>query len=356
MSRAHTEGAGLDRRQFLGRAAGLAGLVAVGGGLPAASALLTSQPAAAAAGGLRAASLAQAREQARAVVGDVVDFALTSKDWKGQFGFVTLRLHRGIVDGNGVYFIRTDASDKQFAKTEKLVYVPKLEPLADPGLSGAIYLVRGGADDQRPILSSEPGRDDYTPAWTVHDVLWRGGRTRRALTSVADVEQARDRGELAVERTKTVVNYPMVKWSTGQLPVDAERIGYLGSGQLLEEPDTIAMRVTFKLGQCYPGNRYFVVDHSMKPVADMTLTNFAPALHAGPTNAGATGRTNVFMNGLAGPGPMGFQPSAFDFKAGHVSWSPYWDHYLYQWRRPETARLLTSQKAVLKARDAGQLD
>lgn len=31
------------------------------------------------------------------------------------------------------------------------------------------------------------------------------------------------------------------------------------------------------------------------------------------------GRTNVFMNGLDGPGPMGFQPPAFDFAAGDLT-------------------------------------
>lgn len=51
--------------------------------------------------------------------------------------------------------------------------------------------------------------------------------------------------------------------------------------------------MTFKLSQCYSGNRYFVVDHSMAPMAKMTFTGFSPRLQGGPTEAGATGRTNV---------------------------------------------------------------
>lgn len=150
------------------------------------------------------------------------------------------------------------------------------------------------------------------------------------LSSVRDIQDAERRGAVRVERTGIVVNYSMVKWSSGSLPVDTERKEYIGKGQLLEEPDTVAGKVTFKLSECYPDNRYFVVDHSMEMPATMTFTNFAPGLQEGPTRAGATGRTNVFMNGIKGPGPMGFQPSAFDFAAGDPAWSPYWDHFAYK--------------------------
>jgi len=62
------------------------------------------------------------------------------------------------------------------------------------------------------------------------------------------------------------------------------------------------------------------------------------------------------MNGLDGPGPMGFQPSAFDFTAGEPAWSPYWDHWTYAWKDGVEPRLLTSQTAIHEARDAGDLD
>jgi hypothetical protein len=204
------------------------------------------------------------------------------------------------------------------------------------------------------VFSSEPGRDDYTPAWTLHRV--RFGGDPRLLLSETEIDDARRAGAVSVERTGVVVNYGMVKWSNGSMAVDGEKKAYLGKGQLLEEPDTSAGRVTFKLSQCYPGNRYFVLDHSMAPMAEMTSTNFSPRLHDGPTQAGATGRTNVFMNGVEGPGPMGFQPSVFDFAAGDAAWSPYWDHFAYSWRDPARSRLLTSQAALFAARDAGQLE
>lgn len=87
----------------------------------------------------------------------------------------------------------------------------------------------------------------------------------------------------------------------------------------------------------------------------MTKTIHAPRLHNGPSQAKSTGRTNVFMNGVKGPGPMGFQPPAFDFDAGDPAWSPYWDHYAYQWNDGATPTVLRTQGEIWKARDAGQL-
>ena len=212
-----------------------------------------------------------------------------------------------------MYYIRTDASEEGFAEEEGLVFVPKLAPLATPELAGAVYVDRDDPD-LPAIFSSEPGRDDYTPAWRVHELLWSDGP--RPLGSVAEIEEAEREGALTVEDLGVVLNAPMCKWSAGELAVDGERTAYLGEGQLLEPPDTGAMRVTFKLGQCYPGSRYFATDHSLAPAAEMTRTVFAPRLQGGATEAGATGRTNVFMNGLgiycrlncsggAGPGSFG---------------------------------------------------
>jgi hypothetical protein len=334
---------GLDRRKFLGQTAGAA---LFGGSVPALLAACGGGD------GEGVATVGEAAEQARAVVGDVVDFALASDEWEGDFGFVTLRLHAGVVDGNDVFFVRTDASDAEIAEREGLVHVPKLAPLASGRLSGDAFVFDGAA--QPAVLSSEPGRDDYTPAWRLHRVRWKS--EPRRLGSVAEVEEAQQENAVSVERTGAVVNFAVVKWSTGELPVDAERKQYLGPGQLLERPDTTAMRVKFKLNQCYPGSRYIVTDHSIEPAAAMTSTVFAPALQDGPSSAGATGRTNVLLNGTPGPGPMGFQPSAFDTDAGDPEWSPYWDHFSYRWKEDAEPRVLTSQTAVHEARDDGELD
>jgi hypothetical protein len=304
-----------------------------------------------------AAPLAQvspsASAKGEAIVGDVLDFALSSNQWKGAFGFVTFRLHKGTFNAKDVYFIRTDASDETYARQEKLVPVPKLAGLAAAGLTGSAYLVSGGSPDQATVLSSEPGQTDYTPGWRIHRVTWK--KAPRKLSSVADVQAAEKAGEVAIEQTNIVLNGPVVKWSSGQLPIDTVRTEYLGPGQLLEPPDVAAMTVNFKLHECFPGVRYIVTDVSLKPMAGGMNVVHSPRLE-NTSKARATGRTNVFMNGLKGSGPMGFQPSVFDSRAGSPSWSPYWDHMTYAWKDGKAPRLLTDEVAVHRARDVGDLN
>lgn len=356
-----TDREALGRRQFFGLTARRgAGLALAGGALPTLLAACArdegSDVGQGSNGGGTSTSAEEAAEQARAVVGDVIDFSLSPDGWDGAFGFVTMKLHTGAFDGNDIYFVRTDTSDQQFATAEKLVFVPKLAPLATADLSGSAFLIENGTSGQPTVFSSEPGKDDYTPAWTIHRAKWTGNGDPQLLRSVAEVLAAERGGALTVEKTKIVVNYGVVKWSSGAMPVDNEKKEYLGKGQLLEEPDTSGGRVTFKLGECYPNNRYFVLDHSMAPMAEMTSTAFSPRLQDGPTQVGATGRTNVFMNGVEGPGPMGFQPSVFDFSAGNPAWSPYWDHFAYSWKDGATPELITDQTKLFAARDAGDLE
>lgn len=328
----------LDRRSLFRRSAGAAlGAAAIGTfGVPAASA---GPPSA-------------IRRRSRAIVGDVVRYALSSDAWEGEFGFVSMRLHRADVDGQAAYFIRTDTSDRAYAREQQLVWAPKIAPLKGPGLSGGLYIVEGGTPDQQVVLSSEPGRADYTPAWLLHRVRWQAAPRR--LCSVAQIEAARAAGEVAVTATEIVVNAAVVKWSTGELAVDPALRAY-HVGQLIERPNTNAMTAMFKLHQCYPGSRYIVTDHSLDGPAEATKTIYAPRLQTGPTRAGATGRVNPFLNGMKGDGPFGFQPSVFDSRAGTPAWSPYWDHYAYQWRRSGDARLLRNEAAIGAARRSGDL-
>ncbi len=286
------------------------------------------------------------------IVGDVLDFSLRG-DWEGAFGFVTLRVHRGAFDGSDVYFIRTDTSDEAFARSEGLVWAPRLGTLAARDLTADAYIISGGVPEQPTVLSTEPGRPDYTPAWRIHRAVWTG--TPRPLRSVEEVRAAESTGSLRVERTNIVVNYPVVKWSSGEMSVDDVRKEYLGPGQLLEKVDTHRLTVTFKLHECFPASRYIVTDTALEPMAKGMNVVHSPRL-AEATEAAATGRVNVFMNGISGPGPMGFQASVFDSQAGNPAWSPYWDHFTYAWKEGKSPRLLRDQVEVHAARDGGELD
>jgi hypothetical protein len=317
---------------------------------------------AALAAGARVSAPARARqatpvpgEEAVKVVGDVVDFRLGPDGrWEGAFGSVTLKLHPGYFDGQDAWFIRTDASDAEFAAAEGLVHVPLLRNALDvPGGFADIYLFAGGTDDQRPVLSTAPGRDDFTPAFRVHRVTLTGEPER--LDSVAAITAAEQAGTAAIEPTDIVVNYPLVTWPDGGLPVDDELTEYLGTGPLIEEPDTEAGTVTFKLHQCYPGSRYFVTDTSAAPMAPMMGVVGSPPTQK-LSEAKATAPIYVFGNGLKGPGAMGFQPAIFNSTAGDPAWSPFWDHVTVVWKEPARATLLTSEADVKARAEAGEVD
>lgn len=289
----------------------------------------------------------------RALVGDVLDHALRSDKWSGQFGFVTFKLHAGIVDDQPAYFIRTDASDQTFATTEKLVHVPKMAGALRGGRGvSSIYLFDGGAAGQTPVLSSAPHQAAYSPAFRVHRVSFTG--QSRKLGSVAAIQAAEREGTVRVEQTNIVVNYPVVKWPGGEMPVDKAKEAYLGGGQLIEPVDVAAQKVTFKLHSCYPGTRYIVTDVSLPPMADGM--KIAPAGGANPlTAAGATAQILVFGNGVKGSGPMGFQKSITDTNVGEPLWSPYWDHYTFMWSDERNAAVLKSLADLTAKEDAGAL-
>jgi hypothetical protein len=288
-----------------------------------------------------------------AIVGDVLDHALTSSDWQGAFGWVRLRLHPAVVDGEEAWYVRTDASDQGYAGREGLVFVPRIASLAGAGAAGEAFVFTNGVEDQPAVLSSEPGRDDYSPAWRINEVTWAGSPA--LLESADDVRAAGDAGDLTIATDDVVANMPVVQWSGGGMPVDTDLVDYLGGGQLIETADTAGGSVLFKLHECFPGSRYIVCDTSAPPMAEGMQISGSPGL-GGASGAGATGRVNVFMGGIEGTGPMGGQPSVFDSSAGEPAWSPYWDHMTYVWQTGADARVLTNESEVHEARDAGEVE
>jgi hypothetical protein len=288
---------------------------------------------------------------ARKNVGDVLRFSTRPQGWKGLFGFVTFRLHPVFFDGKLSYHIRTDASDQAFAQARGLVFVPKLA-LALPEATADYYLFRGGAAGQLPVVSTVPGRHGFTPAYRVHRVSWK--TAPRLLRSVEQVRDAQSAGQVEIETTNVVVNYPVVRWPEGQLPVDRQRTQYLGQGQLLEDPDVNRREVTFKLHQCFPGHWYIVTDTSAAPMAPMMRIAASPKTGL-LTKAGATAKILVFGNGIKGPGPMGFQPSVFDSNPGDAIWSPFWDHFTFTWNSGAKARVLRNEREIVAEESAGRL-
>lgn len=303
------------------------------------------------------APFARAQAKPGKLVGDVIDFALQSDQWKGSFGWVTLRLWSGLHNGEKAYFIRTDSSNKSFAENNGLIFVPLLNRAIALGATGDLFLfkdiiTRSGLKPL-PVLSSIPGKADYSPFWRVHFITKATSPER--LVSVEAIEAAKQRGEVKIETTDIVVNYPVVKWPGGEMPHDTMLEKYLGEGQLIGPVDLANMQATFKLQFCFPGMHYIVTDVSMEGGAKMMNIAFSPKIAR--LQQAPTAVANVFVlgNGIPGGGPMGFQSSLMDPVVGTPLWSPLWNHFTMVWRNPEKAVLITNFAKLKKEEDAGEL-
>ena len=291
----------------------------------------------------------------RVLVGDVLDFGFEG-DWPGAFGFVKFKLHAASYNGENVYFIRTDASDKAFADENKLVFVPLLIAGKNiPGVAAKYYYFEGGSSEQLPIMSTAPSEESYSPIWQYYKVT---PNDDTVYTSEADLLAAQSSGGVTIEPQDIFVNQPVVKWPGGEMAVDTERETYLGTGQLLEPVDAANMTVTFKLHQCFPGSRYIVTDTSAAPMAPMmAVSPAAPIQQLLENNAAGTARIWVFGNGIPGSGVMGFQPAIFDSQAQtDAIWSPLWNHFTLMWKDGVTPRVLKSKEDVAAALSAGELE
>jgi len=285
--------------------------------------------------------------EAEVLVGDVLDFALTSDEWIGSFGWVTFQLHEATYNGESAYFIRTDASDPTYASDNGLVFVPLLNVARGKEITNTMYVF---ADGRAPVIASVPGNDDYISLFDLINVT-----VNDSAADLASAEAIANAGQaVTLEPANVLVNFPLVKWPGGELPVDTTKDSYLGTGPLISEPDLDAMTITFKLHACFPGSRYIITDTSAVPMAPMM--GIAPAGLAQELQPiGGTDEIWVFGNGIEGSGVMGFQPAIFDNEAGNPAWSPFWDHFTVTWAEGGDVRVLRSSAEIRAGIESGEL-
>jgi hypothetical protein len=202
-------------------------------------------------------------------------------------------------------------------------------------------------------MRSIPGQPDFSSLYEL--IIVTGAKDTPVLTSSREVMEAADAGVVALAASGIFVNYPIVRWPGGELPVDNDRTTYLGTGQLLAHVDTETMTVTFKLHEGYPGDRYIVTDTS--------AVDRAPGMHIAPSPSSwaltehyAVDEVFVFANGIPGPGVMGFQPAVFGSEVDSLVWSPFWNHFTVKWVYEDHARVLRNADDVYDAIERGELE
>lgn len=285
---------------------------------------------------------------------------------------VTLPLTRGYVNGFEVFYISTEASDKNVADDltkltgARVAYTPALKRAPAESLAN-IYVFTNGIEGSGPagfqpnVADSQPGDPRYSPLWKLNMVQWNENVTPRELKSEDDILKARNNNELTITSTDVIVNCPFVKWNGGQLEVRTDKVlsdeTAYGGGQVLNI-DIARMTVTFVAHRGFaPDGRtiyYIATDASVKEVADDLGVIFVEKTGTTLTTAAASDLF-VFTNGIEGTGPMGFQASIASTNVGDDFYSPLWRIQAATWKDASEAQFLETQAAITAAGATGKL-
>lgn len=101
-----------------------------------------------------------------------------------------------------------------------------------------IWTVANGAVGQPALFDSVPSTSGYSALRREREVRWTGSTTPRVLTSVADVNDARDAGEVTVRETDRVINAPVLDFGQERHPgfAKGETIEYYELGTVKVAP------------------------------------------------------------------------------------------------------------------------
>ena len=286
----------------------------------------------------------------------------------------TIPLHQGFYDGGDVYYIITDSSDPTHANviTEnqgwKVELAPLLKNAPEEALSKTYMFLNGIEGDgvhgyQGEIFTSTPAQEDIYSALTSHvHVTWNEGTDPRILDSEAMVMEAVDNGEIQLAEIDVVLNMPQIVWPEGQMMVKEDKTltdtTPYGGGQVLDI-DTEEMEVTFIAHRGWgPDGRtiyYIVTDATPSGPAGMMGVVSSPTSASLIANSAAVDLYQ-FKNGIAGTGPLGFQPGIAAGAPGDENYSPMWRIFMTGWADPGNAQVLETIDDLNAYQEAGLID
>ena len=285
----------------------------------------------------------------------------------------TIPLHKGWYNGEAVYYIITDSSEKNHADiiTEKQGWNVELAPLLANAPKQALsttYIFTNGIKGegihgfQGQVFTSTPAQSESYSALTSHvHVTWNDSQAR-LLDSEEAILAAEKEGMVTLTDLSVVINMPQIMWPGGQLTVKEDKTltddTPYGGGQVLEI-DTKEMTVTFVAHRGWgPDGRtvyYIVTDATPEMPANMMGVVSSPTSANLIANSAAVDLFQ-FMNGVIGTGPMGFQPGIAASAPGDTNYSPMWRIHMIGWKSPESASVLETMGDINAYKKAGMID
>ncbi len=285
---------------------------------------------------------------------------------------IDIPLHKGYENGNEVYFIATDVSDKNTASLLtnksgfKVNYAPFLLQTPESA-KGQVYVFTNGINGngtfgfQNEVMNAKPGDKNYSPLFQLNLVKWNEGANASEIKSISQLNQSLQRNELTVNKTDIVVNHPVIKWNGGSLMVREDKnvndeTPY-GGGQALDI-DTEKMVVTMVAHRGWgPDGKtiyYIVTDAAPKMPADMMGVPFVEA----DSQLVGKGAVDLFQftNGINGSGPMGFQAGIGAANPTDSNYNPMWLIQFIEWKDPSQARVLQTLSDIRTMQGSGLIE
>ena len=283
-------------------------------------------------------------------------------------------MHQGYYDGGEVYYIITDSSDPTHADliTKNQGWKVELAPLLAnspvEALSKTYMFTNGIKGDgvhgfQGEVFTSTPAQPEIYSALTSHvHVTWNEGKQPRLLDSEEMVMAAADNGDVTLTELKVVLNMPQIVWPEGQMIVKEDKTltdeTPYGGGQVLDI-NTEEKTVTFIAHRGWgPDGRtiyYIVTDATPSGPAGMMGVVDAPTSASLIANSAAVDLFQ-FKDGIAGTGPLGFQPGIAAGATGDENYSPLWRIFMIGWADPANAQLLETIDDINAYKEAGLID
>lgn len=282
-------------------------------------------------------------------------------------------LIKGYENGNEIFFIGTDVSDKDLAAqlTNMTGFKVNHAPLlAQTPLDarGQVYIFENGIEGNGPlgfqlsVTNAKPGDEGYSPLQQVNLIRWTDESATTELKSVEEVMEHEEMGHLVINQTGVIANQPAIQWNGGSLTIREDRDSisddspYMG-GQVTGI-DTENMTVTFVAHREWgPDGKtiyYIVTDATPEMPGTMMGVPFVAAdekLAATPVAVDLF----QFMNGINGTGPMGFQAGIGGANPDDANYSPMWKISFITWKDPSQARVLETQADINKALATGSI-
>jgi len=153
---------------------------------------------------------------------------------------ITIPLIDGYYNGEKVFFVHTEVSDKAMAEMMTMMvnfptlHVSDLKNMPPDEMS-KVYVFTNGISGSGPygggpfmyqidVFDSIPDQMGYSQFRVPHLVTWNENSTPRILISVDEIMQAESNAELTIQKTDNVVNVPMIVWKSDDMEQRASMI------------------------------------------------------------------------------------------------------------------------------------